>query len=875
MLKRLFVVLFILLIGCKSEPPDSDQDGIIDSEDECPELAGTSAYQGCPAYTLTVALNPIEGGSVSPSGGQHKHGTTLSLTASPSSEFDFSSWSGDLTGTSLNASLTMLSDKTIEANFVKKKYNFSSSVEGEGTITTKVIQPGISDKYNSGTILELTANPASEWVFSEWTGDLTGNDNPKQITVDGPKVIVAVFVKKKYKMDIEVHGEGSVKTEVIEQGAANDYNSGTILKLTAEPATGWNFDRWEGDLTGNDNPKQIKVDGPKAIKAVFVKIVELKIVIENADFLSSDIARVGYNAQRHAYDNGKHPSWYYDPGHVMPGALTFERSNGEVEDFSVDDVTKHTMGEPLREHTFNFISGEKIRFGKTINKGWKINWKINGELLDDNFELNIDDNITLEIEVQAMTVEEYLKSIDKWQYVSNTGVNEYAIFNRSQPTVRTFENGDPLKLKLPDEFWKQRYNQSRPGGRVIALNFFDIKYLSRGGLNSNNELASRYSVNDKGLILVRTGCNQYSGTYTYYMCGNEQDNPIPSINILNYLSPNLEYVGFSDERLEKTIKLSDTKLNFLRLDNWREKDKFDYFKIKDLDFSNYSYLKTIDISYIWRLETLILPNSLEKLSLKKSRVKSIDFKNASNLIELYLNESPLTNLDISNNTQLEKISLFRGLNDTSNLMQTLRPSSHHLNDDSMYLSPLDFRNQPKLKELIVVNQEVPALDFTNHPDMNSIIVTGSKLNEVKNLKNAKNLGGINFSYNNLTQIDVSENSNLTVLNLTDNNLTTIDLSKNDINVIMIACNKISGTIDLSHMSTPRTDGSGKGLQLFEISRYAKGSVNYEGEVCVKINQDQLDFLNMNHNNKGTYPGCGWANSNSFFNPLEIFKLVCN
>jgi len=269
MLKRLFVIFFILLIGCKSEPPDSDQDGIIDSEDECPELAGTSAYQGCPAYTLTVSLNPIEGGSVSPSGGQHKHGTTLSLTASPSSEFNFSSWSGDLTGTSLNASLTMLSDKTIEANFVKKKYNFSSSVEGEGTITTKVIQPGATDKYNSGTILELTANPASEWVFSEWRGDLTGNDNPKQITVDGPKVITAVFVKKKYKVDIEVQGEGSVTTEVIQTGAANDYNSGTILKLTANPAAGWNFDRWEGDLTGNQNPINVTIDANKDVKAVF------------------------------------------------------------------------------------------------------------------------------------------------------------------------------------------------------------------------------------------------------------------------------------------------------------------------------------------------------------------------------------------------------------------------------------------------------------------------------------------------------------------------------------------------------------------------------------------------------------------------------
>ena len=49
---------------------------------------------------------------------------------------------------------------------------------------------------NSGNCIELTATPSDEWEFKEWSGDLTGTDNPKEITIDMAKTVKAVFVKK-------------------------------------------------------------------------------------------------------------------------------------------------------------------------------------------------------------------------------------------------------------------------------------------------------------------------------------------------------------------------------------------------------------------------------------------------------------------------------------------------------------------------------------------------------------------------------------------------------------------------------------------------------------------------------------------------------
>ena len=220
-------------------------------------------------YTLTATANPAEGGTVSPSSQQYDSGTVANITATPSSEYVFQSWSGSASGTSPSTTITMNSDKSVVANFVKKKYTLTLNVEGEGTITQKVIKAGVATDYNSGTIVELTAVPGGEWLFVEWKGDLTGSENPKQITIDKAKTVTAVFVKKQYPLTIEIEGEGSVTEKVIKAGVAKDYNSGTIVELTAVPTDDWEFVEWTGDITSTDNPVQITIDGAKNVKATF------------------------------------------------------------------------------------------------------------------------------------------------------------------------------------------------------------------------------------------------------------------------------------------------------------------------------------------------------------------------------------------------------------------------------------------------------------------------------------------------------------------------------------------------------------------------------------------------------------------------------
>jgi len=244
-------------------------------------------------YTLTTSANPADGGTVSPSTQQYDEGKTATITATASSEYVFQSWSG-ATGSSNSTSVVMNSDKSVTANFVKKKYALTTTVEGEGTVTEKVIKAGAATDYNSGTIVELTAVPSGEWLFVEWKGDVTGTENPTQITIDKAKSVTAVFVKKQYPLTVEVEGEGSVAEKVIKAGLATDYNSGTIVELTAVPSDEWQFIEWKGDLTGSENPTQITIDKAKNVTAVFVKKqYPLTVEIEGEGTVSEKVIKAG------------------------------------------------------------------------------------------------------------------------------------------------------------------------------------------------------------------------------------------------------------------------------------------------------------------------------------------------------------------------------------------------------------------------------------------------------------------------------------------------------------------------------------------------------------------------------------------------------
>ncbi|NVJ63317.1 MAG: VCBS repeat-containing protein [Flavobacteriaceae bacterium] len=138
-------------------------------------------------YTLTVTAG--EGGNVSSTGGSYTLGSEVTITATPNSEYVFSGWSNGSTDNPIK--LTINSNQTLTANFTKRKYALSITIEGSGTVTEEVISSG--KDYDSGTVVRLTAVPSENWEFSGWTGAVASTELSIDLTISEAKSLIATF----------------------------------------------------------------------------------------------------------------------------------------------------------------------------------------------------------------------------------------------------------------------------------------------------------------------------------------------------------------------------------------------------------------------------------------------------------------------------------------------------------------------------------------------------------------------------------------------------------------------------------------------------------------------------------------------------------
>ncbi|HAJ33477.1 MAG TPA: hypothetical protein DCK79_08930, partial [Candidatus Atribacteria bacterium] len=196
-------------------------------------------------YTLTMAVNPTEGGTTSPTVETHTYdeGTVVPIEAFAAACYDFDHWSGDVTGGTNPTTVTMNSDKTVTANFVQEEYILTVNTEGEGSVT-KVPD---KDKYDCGEDVVLTATAEPCWVFDHWEGEeIDGStNNPETVTMDSDKIVTAVFIKLEdvYILTVNTEGEGSV-TKVPDK---DKYDCGEDVELTATAEPCWGFDHWGGE----------------------------------------------------------------------------------------------------------------------------------------------------------------------------------------------------------------------------------------------------------------------------------------------------------------------------------------------------------------------------------------------------------------------------------------------------------------------------------------------------------------------------------------------------------------------------------------------------------------------------------------------------
>lgn len=213
-------------------------------------------------YILNITINGTGNVNIDPLQSTYTYGTLVTLNATACPWWHFSHWSGDLTGSTNPASIIMDGDKHITTHFEIDEYTLTVTIDGNGS----VLKDPDQTVYIAGTIVNLTAVADEGWQFTEWTGDITGSNNPTYIVMDTNKSFTAHFTNE-FFLEISIEGQGTVLKDP-DQPA---YLYGTTVELTAIPDTGWEFSHWEGNITGNTNPIELLINTDKAVTAIFTE----------------------------------------------------------------------------------------------------------------------------------------------------------------------------------------------------------------------------------------------------------------------------------------------------------------------------------------------------------------------------------------------------------------------------------------------------------------------------------------------------------------------------------------------------------------------------------------------------------------------------
>jgi len=139
--------------------------------------------------TVQIALNPANGGIVSPSSGTYDSGSTVTFTVTPANGYRFLDWGTDATGSTNPLNMVINTNKVITANFIKQYTLGVMTDSNAGTVSQK---GGI---FDAGTIINLAATPVFPYAFDSWSETDNDNINPTIVTMNANKSVTANFKK--------------------------------------------------------------------------------------------------------------------------------------------------------------------------------------------------------------------------------------------------------------------------------------------------------------------------------------------------------------------------------------------------------------------------------------------------------------------------------------------------------------------------------------------------------------------------------------------------------------------------------------------------------------------------------------------------------
>jgi uncharacterized repeat protein (TIGR02543 family) len=256
------IVSAILLVTCNNSPTEPQEPG--------------------GPYTLTTtSSSSVMTITRVPDKAEYSAGDTVRLVADVADGYVFEGWTGDASGGSTTIVIIMDGNKTVLAALKNRSGVRVFSVVADAAHGRIEFSPA-GGVYDSGTIVTATAVPSYGYLFSAWTGSLSGTESITTFTISDNKTLGATFSDDPSAEFKILHispplKNGSIQTDPsgIVSGDGYKFQPGITVTLTPMPQPGFKFASWAGADSGADITKAkltILMATDRTLSARFEKI---------------------------------------------------------------------------------------------------------------------------------------------------------------------------------------------------------------------------------------------------------------------------------------------------------------------------------------------------------------------------------------------------------------------------------------------------------------------------------------------------------------------------------------------------------------------------------------------------------------------------
>lgn len=363
----------------------------------------------------------------------------------------------------------------------------------------------------------------------------------------------------------------------------------------------------------------------------------------------------------------------------------------------------------------------------------------------------------------------------------------------------------------------------------IICNNNDIKKLEL-----NLPTLKNITVNNNNLYILRAFTENIQNIETFNALNNENLCCI-EIDDVTYADANFTNI---DEQTTFSLDCNFNELTYVPDDNFEQ-------ALIDLGYDDFldDYVNTV---YLKNVEQLLISSE----NIEENKIRDLTgIEGLSNLKTLILAGHKITDLDLSSNTNLEKV-----VAQFNEIESVILPETERLTEVDFWgnkLSAIDVSNLPNLKKLALYNNELSSINTSQNPYLETLNVSLNTLNSIDITNNTK-LTSLYITLAGLTELDVSQNINLETLDCTNNALTTLDVTQNN-NLRTLNCSS-NNTIESLNVSNNRLLETLNCMQndiaVLDISnniRLTDFDARINNLTCIQV--WDVDFANQNWSEK--------------------------